>query len=100
MVSRFTAFSFSLMLVSSLALAQTPAARQSAQKQIAPAAASESKTDALKVQILLAKSGFSPGEIDGLAGANLKKTLTAFQQAHQLPATGDADAATLQALGG
>jgi lipoprotein-anchoring transpeptidase ErfK/SrfK len=42
----------------------------------------------LATQVALDRSGFSPGEIDGKAGRNLQRALAAFQQAHQLPATG------------
>lgn len=50
------------------------------------------------VQIMLDRSGFSPGEIDGRAGANLARALTAFQRAHGLTASGTLDDATWQQL--
>jgi lipoprotein-anchoring transpeptidase ErfK/SrfK len=53
----------------------------------------------LQIQILLDRAGFSPGEIDGRPGMNVKKALSAFQEAHDLRVTGRPDAATLQALG-
>ena len=37
----------------------------------------------LRVQVLLDRAGFSPGEIDGQAGSTLQRTLTAFS-AHRV----------------
>jgi len=47
---------------------------------------------------MLDRIGFSPGEIDGRSGPNLKRALLAFQQAHELPASGQLDPATWDAL--
>jgi lipoprotein-anchoring transpeptidase ErfK/SrfK len=55
------------------------------------------------VQILLDRTNFSPGVIDGQGGSNTRKALEAFQQAHDLPVTGNLDQVTwdnLQAAGG
>src|SRR5262249_30139244 len=52
----------------------------------------------LQLQILLDRAGFSPGEIDGRPGINVKKALSAFQESQDLPTTGRPDAATLRAL--
>ncbi|PWT87671.1 MAG: murein L,D-transpeptidase [Acidobacteria bacterium] len=53
----------------------------------------------VRVQILLDRAGFSPGEIDGKQGKNLTKAIEAFQKAHQLPDNGKLTADTLKALG-
>lgn len=63
------------------ALAQTPAV-----------------TDVLAAQVGLDRAGFSPGEIDGRAGLNFRRALTAFQRAHRLPPSGTLDAATRERL--
>jgi lipoprotein-anchoring transpeptidase ErfK/SrfK len=52
----------------------------------------------LVAQIALAGRGFSCGPIDGVAGAQTRAALAAFQLRQGLPATGAVDAATLAAL--
>jgi lipoprotein-anchoring transpeptidase ErfK/SrfK len=49
----------------------------------------DSDIDALvvKTQILLDRAGFSPGEIDGKLGENVKKALRAYSEANGLPST-------------
>jgi len=42
--------------------------------------------------------GFSPGEIDGRAGTNVRRAITAFQKAHELRANGRLDDETRQRL--
>lgn len=49
-------------------------------------------------QVKLSYAGFDPGGVDGALGPLTRKALSAFQTAHGLPATGQADTATVTAL--
>jgi lipoprotein-anchoring transpeptidase ErfK/SrfK len=51
-------------------------------------------------QVLLDRQGFSPGEIDGRAGANFTHALAAFQESRKLATTSRPDCETWEALGG
>src|SRR5688572_33212425 len=55
--------------------------------------------EALGVQVLLSRAGYSPGEIDGRWGRNTSGALHAFQRTHGLTATGKLDEPTSRALG-
>src|ERR1700741_2069083 len=57
-------------------------------------------SEVLATQVALDRAGFSPGEIDGRAGRNLQRALSAFQQSRQLPPTGQLDEATWKQLTG
>ena len=55
-------------------------------------------TNALELQMALARSGFSPGSIDGSIGTQTRQALSAYQIAHQLHPSGEFDLATQAAL--
>ena len=55
-------------------------------------------SEVLAAQVMLDRSGFSPGEIDGKAGPNFQKALTAFQESRGLPTSGLLDQATAERL--
>src|ERR1700755_946574 len=44
---------------------------------------------AVKVEVLLDRAHFSPGEIDGKLGENVEKAITAYSEAHGLMASGN-----------
>ena len=52
-----------------------------------------------QAQSVLAKRGFDPGTLDGIAGNNTRKAVLAFQTQSGLPETGILDPATLEKLG-
>src|SRR4051812_31636391 len=50
--------------------------------------------DALRLQVLLDRAQFSPGQIDGTMGLNTQKALAAFEQARGLPSDATPDVVT------
>jgi lipoprotein-anchoring transpeptidase ErfK/SrfK len=70
----------------------------------APAAGSPAGSPAagterlLRAQVLLDRAHFSPGEIDGAYGSNMREALIGFQKTHDLPPSGKLDDATWNAL--
>ena len=52
----------------------------------------------VKVEIILDRANFSPGEIDGLDGDNFRNSVRAFQQVNGLPVSGNLDIAMWSAL--
>ena len=64
----------------------------------APLAPKSKGSAALRVQILLDRAHFSPGEMDAVFGLNTTKAIRGFQRRNKLPASGVVDAATWAAL--
>lgn len=52
----------------------------------------------VSVQLALRALGFDPGPVDGVMGANTASALRKFQNSRGLPATGQMDAQTIDAL--
>lgn len=89
--------------------AQAPAAPQAAAPNAPPAQAANAGAPAagspaadterlLRAQVLLDRAHFSPGEIDGAYGSNMREALIGFQKTHDLPPSGKLDDATWNAL--
>jgi lipoprotein-anchoring transpeptidase ErfK/SrfK len=58
----------------------------------------KARPELVRVQVLLDRAHFSPGEIDGLEGTNQKVAIAAFEEARGLPVDGKLDEAVWKAL--
>lgn len=77
---------------------QAPAPGAPAPAAEAPQASWTPESANLAAQVWLDRLGFSPGEIDGALGPNLKRTIASFQRARNLPVTEKPDTVTLSVL--
>ena len=67
---------------------------------VAPAPAPETRPDPalVRAQILLDRTRFSPGIVDGLGGENTRQAIAAFEKANDLPVDGALDAMVYERL--
>ncbi|HET7231070.1 MAG TPA: L,D-transpeptidase family protein [Longimicrobium sp.] len=77
---------------------QINAQRVNSGAMVLPLSGQVSGPSVLRVQILLDRALFSPGEMDGHYGKNTAKAVYFFQQTNNLPTTARVDSATFQAL--
>lgn len=82
------------------AAAPTPAPPPAGESPTAATPADAVRYDAglVRIQVLLDRAHFSPGVIDGYDGENVRKAVSAYQHANDLPVNGLADEALLTRL--
>ena len=74
--------------LTSLSAQMTPAVAQAA-RGVAPVVVAPALPRDLKLQVLLDRAHFSPGEIDGAGGSNTRRALEAYQRRHNAPPPDD-----------
>jgi lipoprotein-anchoring transpeptidase ErfK/SrfK len=72
-----TMMPFTMALTFAVLLGQHPAAPQRSAPAASPVA-----SQALQIQVMLDRAGFSPGTIDGRMGANTRRALEAYRKQH------------------
>ncbi|MET4218870.1 lipoprotein-anchoring transpeptidase ErfK/SrfK [Bradyrhizobium sp. LB14.3] len=77
---------------SALAAEMKPAAIDAAEPSKKTLSNEKPTSAGVRLQVLLDRAHFSPGEIDGRFGENAKKALRAFEEAQQLPVSDDLNA--------
>ncbi|WP_229256521.1 L,D-transpeptidase family protein [Duganella lactea] len=93
---------FVVMLVASSVYAAEPslsaADTLSAAQRAQPVVPKSRGPHVLRAQVLLDRAHFSPGEMDGAYGGNMRQAIRGFQKLHQLTVSGTIDAATWREL--
>ncbi len=77
--------------------AERPPAGDTPTEAVAPQGA-QYDAGMVRIQVLLDRAHFSPGVIDGYDGSNVRKAVSAYQEASNLPVTGIANDALLTRL--